>query len=90
MTELRPYFGRGDLTSSNVLFWVTLFRRIFEQRFRCIIMIDPHQYGGAACLHRAFKHSEYRGISPNIAHARFIQMTVGDVLGEQGYVEAIF
>ena len=70
MTELRPYFGRGDLTPSNVLFWVTLFRRIFEQRFRCIIMIDPHNME-AGCLLRAFKHSEYRGISLNIAHARF-------------------
>ena len=77
MTELRPYFGRGDLTPSNVLFWVTLFRRIFEQRFRCIIM-----------NHLSTANT---GVFPLISLMHvFIQMTVGDVLGEQGYVEAIF
>ena len=67
-----------------MLFLVTLFRRIFEQRFRCIIMIDPHQYGGGLS-------SANTGVFPLISLMHvFIQMTVGDVLGEHGYVEAIF
>ena len=88
MTELRPYFGRGDLTPSNVLFWVTLFRRIFEQRFRCIIMIDPHQYRRVVFIEHL--STANTGVFPLISLMHvFIQMTVGDVLGEQGYVEAI-